>query len=246
MTPEQFLRKTSMPVESSDITQEEEEVNASIRKGVSNIDISSHCGMLLDHTGKIETYPMKQKPRGKCVIISNEIFRQDSTITLKNRSGTLTDRDNLVQVFKWLEYEVEVHDNLEGHQMWKVLNEYSQKDHTKYDSFVVCVLTHGSYNGLYGVDGKSIPVTQLIQLFSGVVCPSLGGKPKIFIMQACRGSRDDEGYQHDSSSPQEDYWEKLKRDYASPFKDPNETDFFIGYATPPGKCCGFCKFYHFK
>jgi caspase-like apoptosis-related cysteine protease len=59
----------------------------------------------------------------------------------------------------------------------------SKDDHKNEDCIVVAVLTHGEgKNKLYAYDDvyKS---DMLWSSFTGDVCPSLAGKPKIFIVQ---------------------------------------------------------------
>lgn len=41
--------------------------------------------------------------------------------------------------------------------------------------------------GIYGTDGKPIPIEQIVNYFNGSNCPSLRGKPKLFFIQACGG-----------------------------------------------------------
>ncbi|XP_072050042.1 caspase-6-like [Amphiura filiformis] len=63
----------------------------------------------------------------------------------------------------------------------------SSVDHTNADSFVCIFLTHGDDDGLlYAYDG-SVNLQELLDEFRGNKCRSLIGKPKIFIIQACRG-----------------------------------------------------------
>ena len=45
----------------------------------------------------------------------------------------------------------------------------------------------GSEDMLYGSDGKSIALTKLKEIFEAEKCPALKNKPKIFILQCCRG-----------------------------------------------------------
>ena len=59
----------------------------------------------------------------------------------------------------------------------------AQEDHGNRDCFAVAVLTHGDDSVLYGVD-KTITIDNFIAPIKA--CPSLAGKPKIFIFQvAC-------------------------------------------------------------
>ncbi|KAK4809846.1 hypothetical protein QYF61_021306 [Mycteria americana] len=41
--------------------------------------------------------------------------------------------------------------------------------------------------GIYGTDGKPIPIEKVVNYFNGTNCPSLRGKPKLFFIQACGG-----------------------------------------------------------
>ena len=53
----------------------------------------------------------------------------------------------------------------------------------------VAVLTHGEEGYLYGVDGAKLHINTMVALFNARQCPALAGKPKMFILQACRGSK---------------------------------------------------------
>ena len=71
--------------------------------------------------------------------------------------------------------------------MYNELDSCRKEDHTKYDAFVCCILSHGKLGSVYGVDGIPIAISDLQGLFAGVKCQSLAGKPKIFIINACQG-----------------------------------------------------------
>lgn len=54
-------------------------------------------------------------------------------------------------------------------------------------------MTHGKEDGkIYSADGELL-VNELWEYFIGNNCPSLIGKPKLFFVQACRGSMTDPG-----------------------------------------------------
>jgi len=68
------------------------------------------------------------------------------------------------------------------------------------DCFALCVMSHGQLRSMqtsdgtstmcecvFGSDGNIVPTTTLLAPFSNEKCPSLKGKPKIVIFQACRG-----------------------------------------------------------
>ena len=137
----------------------------------------------------VEQYRMKSTPRGLAVIINNKVFSGK----MKKREGTDLDADGLVRLFRWLSYDVRLFTDLKGKQMMAVLKDVARLDHTSVDSLVVCILTHGVENELYGSDEELIPVSEVFKPFNGYNCPSLVSKPKIFIIQACRGGVFDYG-----------------------------------------------------
>ena len=46
---------------------------------------------------------------------------------------------------------------------------------------------------MYAADGQSIDMEYIYEFFNNRNCPLLRGKPKFFIVQACRGDRPDQG-----------------------------------------------------
>lgn len=80
----------------------------------------------------------------------------------------------------------------------------SRLDHTKHDCLVVVVLTHGDertiacYNSDYKID-------RLIKPFTDSRCPSLRNKPRLYLIQACRGNDLDSGLaMHRNGIPRND------------------------------------------
>ena len=57
------------------------------------------------------------------------------------------------------------------------------------DSLLVAILTHGSEEMVYGVDGEPVSMFEVFQPFTSERCPALHHKPKFFIINACRGGR---------------------------------------------------------
>ena len=89
-----------------------------------------------------------------------------------------------------LGYRVEVVENRTAEDMFAALKHFSrQSRHKDYPSTVVAVLSHGMNECIYGADGRSIPLNQIISLFDNTACPALQNKPKLFLFQCCRGSK---------------------------------------------------------
>ena len=150
-------------------------------------------------------YRMKSNPRGFGVIINNKIFSGG----LRDRIGTDKDAASLKALFVRLGFNTEQYDNLTAREMVDKLTEISKIDHKKFDCLMVAILTHGIEGELHGTDGELISVKDLTKLFCNDKCPSLVGKPKIFILQACRGKNRDSGVNYDvtdGDGKEEEHW----------------------------------------
>lgn len=66
-------------------------------------------------------------------------------------------------------------------------------DHSQNDCLVLFVMTHGEKNGRLEASDDTFSVEKLWENFMGDNCKSLTGKPKLFFIQACRGSKYDKG-----------------------------------------------------
>ncbi|KAG5267699.1 hypothetical protein AALO_G00224660 [Alosa alosa] len=134
-------------------------------------------------SSSIEVYNMNSKPRGTCVIFNNVNFTDG-----KKRSGSDQDADALENTFKWLGFEVKVLRDRGVQDMKDKLEELSKKVTDADCCFICCVLSHGNATGVQGCDNAVLPICDILSPFSGIRCPALAGKPKVFFIQACRGS----------------------------------------------------------
>jgi hypothetical protein len=83
--------------------------------------------------------------------------------------------------------------------MEEVFSRVAGLDHMAYDCFACAVLSHGDKEVVFGVDGQRVG---LDKLKATMAVPSLLGKPKIFFIQACQGSKYNELCCCDSSVTQ--------------------------------------------
>lgn len=148
----------------------------------------------------LPSYQMKSQPRGLGIIVNNKVF----TCGMKNREGTDKDATALQRLFTHLGFHTNRYNDLNGTQFRRIFNDAAAVDHKKFDCLMVAILTHGIKGKLYATDGELIPVEELTKLFNGYRCPSLIGKPKIFLLQACRGGSFDYGVEHDMTDAAED------------------------------------------
>ena len=135
--------------------------------------------------GDIELYSMRCSPHGIAVVIVNEIFDLNcGNEHLNQRRGAAEDSIKFCTLFKHLGYTVQPYKNLDSFHMLDVVQKIAHSDHRGYDSFVLCVSSHGTDTALYGSDGKEV---KRKVLFGEVKkCDTLKGKPKMFFVQACR------------------------------------------------------------
>lgn len=207
----------------------------------------------VDHAPKT-VYKMSSKPRGIGVVINNKHF----TCGMKDRVGTDRDAEALAKLFMHLGFYTNRYDDLKGKDMRKRMRDVADIDHSQFDCLIVAVLTHGINGKLYSTDGDLIPVDDFTGFFDGNNCPSLIGKPKIFIIQACRGGRFDYGVESettdgpgDGPEPTEEEQKKTMEEQFDHVVDramgddetdgggysgalPAEADFVLAYATVPG------------
>ncbi|TRY65363.1 hypothetical protein DNTS_013769 [Danionella cerebrum] len=96
--------------------------------------------------------------------------------------------------FYWklaLDFEVKAFDDYTRDDILTVITDAAASSHVDADCFVCVFLSHGENGHIFAKDAK-IDIHEITDLFKGDKCQSLVGKPKIFILQACRGDKHDE------------------------------------------------------
>ncbi|XP_066126470.1 caspase-9 [Saccopteryx bilineata] len=198
-------------------------------------------------------YVMNADPCGYCLIINNVSFCPKSRLRI--RTGSNIDCEKLERRFRLLHFTVEAKRNLPAKQMVQALVELSQRDHGALDCCVVVILSHGCQashlqfpGAVYGTDGCPVSIERIVNIFNGTSCPSLGGKPKLFFIQACGGEQKDHGFEVVSTFPEDRTPGSNPESDAAPFQDdpghcdqpdavsslPTPSDIFVSYSTFPG------------
>ena len=84
-----------------------------------------------------------------------------------------------------------------------------EKPLSEYNGVCVCIMTHGEKDDiLIGSDGELVQLNEIASYFNAQNCFALRNKPKIFLVEACRGEKDDpiisytEGRSSESSTKQ--------------------------------------------
>ncbi|XP_033747025.1 caspase-3-like [Pecten maximus] len=173
-------------------------------------------------------YKMDHARRGKAVIINNKEFK--GNMGLGDRKGTDVDASVMYRRLQELDFDVTLEHNLSADKMQQILINLSLEDHNDCDCLFVVVLSHGEDGVVFGTEG-SVEVKKLFEPFKGNNCPSLAGKPKIFAIQACRGSQFDDGLGvtvADAEGVME--VDRTVRTQSIPA----EADFLVAYSVVPG------------
>lgn len=138
---------------------------------------------------------------------------------------------SLDKVLKWLGFEVEIQRDCTSRKMLSLIQELAKTSQRGWDCVMCCILSHGLEGGVYGVDGYTVDIRNLMEPFSGINCPSLAGKPKIFFIQACQGSKQQDVVYTDAGKS----GHSCVDTDAVQAKEciPSHADFLLGMATVP-------------
>lgn len=179
-----------------------------------------------------EEYKMNSKRRGLAIIFNQEHFYW--RLGMPIRYGTNADRFNLERRLKALNFEVKVYDNCKQMEIWDVLSEAAQSSHSDADCFMLVFLSHGEQDHIYAYDGK-ISIQDITALFKGDKCQSLVGKPKIFILQACRGDKHDNPVKPCDDVDSEMKTNEIVVDASAMHTLPAGADFIMCYSVAEGE-----------
>ena len=139
-------------------------------------------------SGDVLKYSMNSSPHGLAIVVGNDKFAVNPDrpkLELGERRGCEVDIMNFKYIFQALQYDVNSHQNLQAKEIEDLINSIASLDHTKYDSFVMCISSHGEGNHfVFGTDSIRVNIYTLIRRLQQ--CPTLAGKPKLFFIQACR------------------------------------------------------------
>ena len=126
------------------------------------------------------------------MIINNKDFVND---VFSTRTGSEKDLKDLVSLFSnVLRFTVTERSNLSYPEMSKEIMAFAGKEEQgEADMAAVVVMSHGKEGTIYSSDGRWLETDWILKQFNNCWCPSLRGKPKLFIFQSCRGEEKDCG-----------------------------------------------------
>jgi len=136
-------------------------------------------------------YFMSHKYAGRCVVFDHEHFDEPK----KRRHGTKVDVHKIESFFgDRLGFTVTTYNDLTRSQMISNFDKLAKEDFTHFNCLVCCILTHGNETNLEAKDGD-YRLDSVISFFTSDYCKSLAGKPKLFFIQACQGTKTDPGHE---------------------------------------------------
>ncbi|XP_005742141.1 caspase-1-like [Pundamilia nyererei] len=137
-------------------------------------------------------YPVAEKSISSRValLITNRNF-SDERLT---RKGAEVDEENMDKLLRSLHYEVVKYKDLTGKMINEALMNFSKHPKLKEtDSVFVVIMSHGKRGIVLGVNHREevepdeFPVDNIYKYLGSQKCSALLNKPKIIIIQACRG-----------------------------------------------------------
>lgn len=137
-----------------------------------------------------EDYKMTARERGICLIINNVNF---DTPSLCQRRGSTKDAYRFRDIFEQLFFKVELHRDQTAEAMRNLFRNTATNCRYRHNALVVIILSHGNETSINGVDGCEVEINEILSSFDNNNCRSMVKKPKIFITQACRGRKVDNG-----------------------------------------------------
>ncbi|XP_070207915.1 caspase-7-like [Littorina saxatilis] len=148
------------------------------------------------HSNQSNVYRMLSNPRGLALVINNQEFK-----TMTARNGSKRDMENLHILFKNLGFDICHQVDKTAAEMKALLESFAKYDALgRVDALAVIILSHGGRDGvIYGKDGHHsnnhaqayVTDEEIRNIFSARNCPLMAQKPKLVIVQACRGRNED-------------------------------------------------------
>ena len=113
--------------------------------------------------------------------------------------------------------------------------EFAAKDHSQFDAFVFFILSHGGGNDvIFGVNGGTTSVSELLCFFKSAECPTLQHKPKLFFFQACRGPQRNHSLTASGTVPSSSGTQMPSVSTLSCTTCPQEADHLLAFSAAPG------------
>ncbi|KAM4828052.1 caspase-4-like isoform 2-T2 [Thomomys bottae] len=184
-----------------------------------------------------EIYPIKERNNRtrQALIICNTKFEH-----LALRYGADFDISGMKGLLEDLGYAVSVEEKLTARDMESVLRAFADRqEHSSSDSTFLVLMSHGTPDGICGTMHSDktpdvLPYETIYQIFNSCNCRGLRDKPKVIIIQACRGGSPGGVWVRDSPAALEDNsFQSQKLDEDAISLRHKEKDFIIFFSSTP-------------
>ncbi|XP_030235975.1 uncharacterized protein LOC115560663 isoform X7 [Gadus morhua] len=178
-----------------------QEVKASY-KGVSPTETKGRTSELLLSSEQFKTEKLKDRDNIYTIMAPANRTRMALLITnvrfdrFNHRDGAEKDEQDMSKLLISLGYNVEQHRDLSGAEMDEAVKRFSKDPRlAATDSVFVVIMSHGVKGAILGVhhcdgDPDQFPIDNIYKHLDSAHCPKLLNKPKVIIIQACRGVDD--------------------------------------------------------
>ncbi|XP_071544010.1 uncharacterized protein [Panulirus ornatus] len=148
-----------------------------------------------------DVYDTTTTPRGLVLILNYNQFYGHSEM---QREGSNLDVLNLQNLCSQMGYETQVHINLTRGQTLAAVNNFRNEERLgNVGCAIVTIMSHGVDRHTFKTsDLREVTVLEIQSLFLNHECPPLKGKPKIFLLNFCRGSEIPATYETDAVKEQ--------------------------------------------
>lgn len=158
-------------------------------------------------------YNMTHKHRGLALIFNHEHFNDAN---IPRRIGSSADCCLLQQSLAHMQFQVKTYNDCSLKELRHHIKRASQQDHSKNDCLLIALLTHSRNERLCAKDGEYY-LNDVWSTFTADQCPTLAGKPKLLLVEACENENVAGSTQTEAES-------------TSIYKIPIHADFLIVYS----------------
>ncbi|XP_072548633.1 caspase a-like isoform X2 [Salminus brasiliensis] len=146
---------------------------------------------VLREKGKEIYHVLDKGTRKRLALLINNVEFDNANL---RRNGAQIDEENMETLLRGLGYDVVKHTNLSGREMDEAIRSFAgRSEHAESDSTFVVIMSHGKKDKILGVhhgpdnDKDFLPVDNIYTHLNTANCPALRDKPKVILIQACRG-----------------------------------------------------------
>ncbi|XP_064159205.1 caspase a-like [Anguilla rostrata] len=147
--------------------------------------------LLEKEAGSIYVPKPKGQRRRLALLINNVQFDHPPLL----RRGAERDKENMEKLLNGLDYTVDEHSNLSAQDIDETVKKFSQREeHLESDSAFVVIMSHGKRDVICGVrynpnepEKDLFSIDNIFKHLNNQNCPALRDKPKVIVIQACRG-----------------------------------------------------------